>query len=121
MKDFCLNCVHAVHVGVKSAEVAPDAIYCKIHNMVSDYTKGCSHYQEPFDEDTYHISKEAELFCRKRYIKTNADRIRAMNDDELAEYLSQVGCRHADDDAYCLMQRRCKDCWLDGLREECDP
>ena len=52
---------------------------------------------------------------------TNADHIRKMNDDELAEYLAHVGCRHADDDMYCLKQKRCKDCWLDGLREECDP
>lgn len=51
---------------------------------------------------------------------TNADRIRSMTDEELAEFLAQTGCRRADDDMYCLMQRRCKDCWLDWLKLGCE-
>ena len=52
--------------------------------------------------------------------QTNADRIRSMTDEELAEFLAQTGCRRADDDMYCLMQRRCKDCWLDWLKLGCE-
>ena len=50
--------------------------------------------------------------------KTNADRIRAMTDEELAELLEQVrvSCGLAMGGRDC--RPNCKDCWLDWLREE---
>ena len=45
--------------------------------------------------------------------KTNADRIRAMTDDELAEFISACGCPdHARD-----CRESCKDCALEWLKE----
>lgn len=70
------------------------------------------------------VTNTADGYISARYRppvkKTNADRIRSMTGEELAEFLAQTGCRRADDDMYCLMQRRCKDCWLDWLKLGCE-
>ena len=59
--------------------------------------------------------------CTSLKPKTNADRIRSMTDEELAEFL------HLTNDCCCdyVMKRRCPDfdkcgveCWLDWLKEE---
>ena len=46
--------------------------------------------------------------------KTNADRIRAMPDEELAEYLLNV--HYCPTPPICDSKKNCKDCWLDWLR-----
>lgn len=57
----------------------------------------------------------------KPRIKTNADRIRAMTDKELAEWLSDM-----HDDVTCPdggaidCNPSCKRCWLDWLKEEAE-
>ncbi len=49
---------------------------------------------------------------------TNADRIRAMNDEELAERIwSKFGCPVGKDHVTCGYFGDCKDCWLDWLRQ----
>jgi len=51
--------------------------------------------------------------------KTNADKLRAMSDEELAEYMGDVqtwgGCPNHGA-ANC--QEECAKCWLDWLRQE---
>lgn len=47
---------------------------------------------------------------------TNADRIRAMSDEELAKLLDyELGCQSTGDCAN--MSKDCKDCWLDWLKQ----
>ena len=57
--------------------------------------------------------------CEWYAVKTNADRIRAMTDEELAEWRSRGQCPtghyHGD---YDCMNRSCKDCWLEWLKGE---
>lgn len=58
-------------------------------------------------------------YPKPRKPQTNADRIRAMSDEELAEYMGDVktwggcpnhGARNCQEDCY--------KCWLDWLRQE---
>lgn len=64
--------------------------------------------------------------CFVGYIpKTNADRIRAMTDEELAEILSDGCCHGLCDcpDNFKGMGETpsdCKACWLDWLKQEVD-
>ena len=61
---------------------------------------------------------------------TNADRIRSMTDEELAEYLAPCACppirfNKNTGDIVCPVNKEpsasdCKSCWLDWLREEAD-
>ena len=49
---------------------------------------------------------------------TNADRIRAMTDEELAEYMSIYCCSHKTRDPRCQQFKDCGLCWLDWLKQE---
>ena len=49
---------------------------------------------------------------------TNADRIRAMSDEELAVFLSRM-CPE-DDNFYCRLEESCQGCWRKWLRKEAD-
>ena len=57
-------------------------------------------------------------FCGIHTKQKNADRIRSMTDEELAELLEQVrvSCGFAMGGRDC--RPNCADCWLDWLREE---
>ena len=63
--------------------------------------------------------REEELHYPKTPYLTNADRIRAMTDEELARWRSRGQCPtwryHGD---YDCMNRSCKDCWLEWLKQE---
>lgn len=50
--------------------------------------------------------------------QTNADRIRAMSDEELADYHTKMcGCPPGHDSIFCGMATiGCKGCWLDWLK-----
>lgn len=54
--------------------------------------------------------------------KTNADRIRAMTDEQLAKFLEKVGgCGPSFDKEYCYNVNGCPDgsnCWLAWLQKE---
>lgn len=62
--------------------------------------------------------------CRKnRTVEpTKADRIRAMTDEDLAEFLEKVGgCGPSFDKEYCNNNNGCPEginCWLDWLGQE---
>jgi hypothetical protein len=47
---------------------------------------------------------------------TNADRIRAMSDEELATKLYLFACVHALDSEVKCKDNGCKNCWLDWLK-----
>ena len=60
---------------------------------------------------------------------TNAERIRSMKDEEMAERFKYVGCPPCylwrEDPHDCVTKRvkhfhRCSECWMDWLREEAD-
>lgn len=51
--------------------------------------------------------------------QTNADRIRAMSDEELAEKFFLFPCVHVLDDKVKCKDDGCKKCWMRWLREEC--
>lgn len=58
---------------------------------------------------------------RKNYKPmTNADRIRAMSDEELAEFMKPYdsGCPrwNGKEPMPCSMRTNCRDCWLDWLK-----
>lgn len=54
---------------------------------------------------------------------TNADRIRAMNDEELADLLAGCDCFYCRIHDFCYAdgcRRDCDQAWLDWLRQEAD-
>lgn len=67
---------------------------------------------------------EATSFCVlgpcKEETPSKADRIRAMTDNELAEWLADTDACPADiSTPYCLKQD-CNQCWLKWLKKEAD-
>ena len=70
------------------------------------------------DHDWCAENEECGLFRPKTM--TNADRIRTMSDEELAEWLA----KHNERSAVCPnfgahdCQASCRKCWLDWLKEE---
>lgn len=49
--------------------------------------------------------------------QTNADRFRAMTDEEMAEYLSDNCSEHMTIE-FCQKHANCYECWLDWLKQE---
>lgn len=49
---------------------------------------------------------------------TNADRIRAMNDEELATFMNCNGCPPKNEG--CNDGQKCSLCWLDWLQQPCE-
>jgi len=49
--------------------------------------------------------------------RTNADKIRSMNDETLADFLGGKGC--IDCKRECE-EAKCESCWLDWLKQECE-
>lgn len=62
-------------------------------------------------------NEECGMFKQKQM--TNADRIRAMSDEELAEKFFLFPCVHVLDDKVKCKDDGCKKCWMRWLREEC--
>lgn len=50
--------------------------------------------------------------------RTNADRIRSMTDEELADYFSELSCWPHAKREDCRGMANCMDCWLDWLKQE---
>ena len=56
--------------------------------------------------------------AKKPAKRSNADRIRYMTDEELAEWIAyRQGCFERQDKR-CSKYGTCRDCWLEWLREE---
>jgi hypothetical protein len=85
----------------------------------------------PVDEKPIEkLKKRSEKFAdRVRFNATNADRIRAMSDEELAEFFAQQKyrkpvfdgwlplCNHVMGPRTCH-EDGCETCWLDWLKQE---
>lgn len=61
---------------------------------------------------------EMSFECKRFVGRTNADRIRSMTDEELADWFSIYCCRNKTYDAHCDTFGNCEECWLDWLKEE---
>lgn len=76
--------------------------------------------------DKKHDSPDPDLIrdCQYYRTKIRADQIRAMTDEELAEFLEKVGgCGPSFDTKYCNNVNGCPEgsnCWLDWLIQEAD-
>lgn len=56
--------------------------------------------------------------CHSAVPMTNADCIRAMSDEELAEHIwEKYGCPNGKNHVTCGFIGNCKDCWLNWLRQ----
>lgn len=52
---------------------------------------------------------------------TNGDRIRAMTDEEIADFIGDYTCPPSyNDSGGCARSESCEDCWLNWLKEEAD-
>jgi hypothetical protein len=49
---------------------------------------------------------------------TNADRIRAMTDEELAKFEATLGCHPLASKDMCRGVNQCSVCWLEWLKQE---
>ena len=57
-------------------------------------------------------------FPEEQKLQTNADRLRAMSDEELAEFLAEYRCVHK---APHCRDANCVQCWLDWLKSPVEP
>ena len=57
-------------------------------------------------------------YIKTNYPITNADRIRAMTDEELAEFFAPRGCPWILKDPCPECRTTCNKCWLDWLKQE---
>ena len=62
--------------------------------------------------------KNIERDCPYFKPKTNADRIRSMAYEELAEWIGSLNACVSKDDEYCYKFKNCNDCRLEWLKSE---
>ena len=78
----------------------------------------CINCNSYFNFDELYNKRIGEVLKRK---PSNADRIRAMTDEELAEWRANGQCPpdtcYGD---YDCLTRNCDDCWLSWLKQECE-
>lgn len=85
--------------------------------MNSNHNCNCQHNSN---------SRDNEPCCRCDSRRTNADRIRNMSDEELAEFLDIVGedgisSQYADVPCDCCCEKtECSKCWKDWLQSEAE-
>lgn len=88
-----------------------------IQNYRTNRTCNCQHNSN---------SRDSEPCCRCDSRKTNADRIRNMLDEELAEFLDIVGedgisSQYADVPCDCCCEKtECSKCWKEWLQSEAE-
>ena len=56
----------------------------------------------------------------RRVPQTNADQLRAMMDEELAEWLADTDACPCDVSTHYCLHTECNLCWLEWLRQEAD-
>lgn len=80
-----------------------------------EHCRGCARYLRSCSGMSKEVCKQHDL----RVPITNADRIRGMNDEELAEYFSPKACPTSiTAKGHCTIPTDCKQCWLDWLKQE---
>lgn len=78
----------------------------------------CNHKLMGFGADENGNYRICGRCGKKIYIITNADRIRAMSDEELAEHIwPKFGCPDGKNNVTCGYVGECRDCWLDWLQK----
>lgn len=88
-----------------------------IQNYETNHTCNCKHNSN---------SRDNEPCCRCDSRHTNADRLRNMSDEELAEFLDIVGedgisSQYADVPCDCCCEKtECSKCWKDWLQSEAE-
>ena len=86
-----------------------------IHNYEANHTCNCQHNSN---------SRDDEPCCRCDSRQTNADRIRNMSDEELAEFLAYNAyceeCYVKNDDSCCYPDGTCKQKHLEWLQSEAE-
>lgn len=98
--NYCDECEHF--------EIVDDGAYCKasgklIHPIMLVRRQGAG----------------PAWNCKRRMKPvTNIEKIRAMTDKELADWLSIYCCRNKTYDAHCETFGSCEACWLAWLNEE---
>ena len=90
----------------------PKNVVCKkCNNLVNDW---CEKVIDSPDQD---MQRDCQYFCEK----TNADRIRAMSDEELAKFIQEPFCDKRTHDectiSYCGV---CDQCVLDWLKQSAE-
>jgi len=96
---YLMECVHKVGFDINKEELAKALEYDR-----DQYDKG------------FHDGR-----MYKPTIMTNADRIRAMTDEELAFFFFHYGdCTIIEKPENCTSSKSCVDCWLDWLKQEAD-
>ena len=91
--------------------MAKNVVCKKCNNLVNDW---CEKVIDSPDQD---MQRDCQYFCEK----TNADRIRAMSDEELADFIDR--CEMSDIDYaktfcdLCNGQYECDQCRLDWLKQ----
>lgn len=85
--------------------VAEDCNTCK--------HKDCWEYAEPCNS-----CSDINGTPEKWEPQTNADRIRTMTDEELAEYFSALTCFPEANKDICKGVANCELCWLEWLKQE---
>lgn len=96
-------------------------------------TAACQHCsQNPFATDVWtnktvtvsHVDAKPFGKCNKANPKqTNADRIRSMTDEELAEFMCSNVSNGTVNCAFCAAEEFCRmghNGWLDWLKQECE-
>ncbi len=80
------------------------------------------YFVEPYSltaEDLRQAANAIEKYSTSKPI-TNADLIRTMSDEELAEKFWMFTCVHAFDNKVKCKDDGCRKCWLRWLKEECE-
>lgn len=89
--------------------------YLDLATKEKEHTCNCQHNSN---------SRDSEPCCRCDSRQTNADRIRNMSDEELAEFLDIVGedgisSQYADVPCDCCCEKtECSKCWKEWLQSE---
>ena len=88
----------------------------------------CTLFSNEWAESRCHIKNEMDCPYHDPVSITNADRIRAMTDEELAEMHVGVGCPPGTDlhelcfgengEELLCTPSRCRECWFKWLRQE---
>ena len=76
--------------------------------------RNCEFGGRPSYEWPCNICTDSSAFKQKPKPTTNADRIRAMSDEELAKFM-RAGCDNITQEA-CRRHAECTDCWLEWLK-----
>ncbi len=106
--------------GVLEHDNLPSAIYA---DWCPEDTDCSWAYGTSIPHETFNIYEDGELYCVgivcdiNKPKKTNADRIRAMSDEELMEIVIQRGCPPCMNHITCGTVGTCQECWLDWLKQ----